>query len=214
MNRMNVPGPMQKDEDKLQLLVGQLEDVFDVECRKLKSSLRAGKSTSVHTTQQLAGKESLFKRQNDGELVLLESDKNGIIVAVSKDLFIKKIKPHIKDDDIVDRKEVKEKENLMNATALQFARVLNMGVGLNQKDRVKEAVISSNAKIPVLKQLIKVHKPEVEAGEGGPTRPVGEATEAPNCTLTEVGSDFLKPFNDELEFLGRKPEALKRFKVK
>ena len=74
------------------------------------------------------------------------------------------MEPHIKDDEIVDRKEV------MNATALQFARVFKMGVGQNQEDRVKEAVTSSNAKIPVLKQLIKVHKPEVEAGEGGPTR--------------------------------------------
>ena len=47
--------------------------------------------------------------------------------------------------------------------------------------------------------MIKVHKSEVAAGEVGPTRPVGAATEAPNGTLTEIASDFLKPFNDELD---------------
>ena len=64
----------------------------------------------------------------------------------------------------------------MNATAFQYSRVLNMGVGLDQQDRVKEAVTSTNAKITILKQIIKVHKPEVEAGDSGPTRQVGEAT--------------------------------------
>ena len=87
----------------------------------------------------------------------------------------------------------------MNATALQFSRVLKMGVWLDQEDRVKEAVTSLNAKIPVVKQMIKTHKSKVAAGEGGPTRPVGAATEAPNGTLTEKASDFLKPFTDELD---------------
>ena len=47
--------------------------------------------------------------------------------------------------------------------------------------------------------MIKTHKSKVAAGEGGPTRPVGAATEAPNGTLTEKASDFLKPFTDELD---------------
>ena len=197
--RVYVPGPMNKHENKLQLLVGQLENAVDLECERMNSFPRDGESKSVYSVQQQAGRKSLLGRQNEGELVLLESDKSGNVVAVSTELFMKKMEPHIKDDEVVEMKEVREKESLMNATALQFSRVLNMGVGLDQEDRVKEAVTSANAKIPVLKQMIKVHKSEVAPGEGGPTRPVGAATEAPNGTLTEIGSDFLKPFNDELD---------------
>ena len=179
--------------------MGQLENAVDVECEKVELFPRAGESRSVYSAQQQAGRQSLLSRQNEGELVLLESDKSGNVVAVSTELFMKKMDPHIKDDEIVEMKEVREKESLMNAAALQFSRVLKMGVGLDQEDRVKEAVTSSNAKIPVLKQMIKVHKSDVAPGEGGPTRPVGAATEAPNGTLTEIASDFLKHFNDKLD---------------
>ena len=143
--RVYVPGPMNNHEDKLQVFVEQLENAVDVEWEKLKFSPREGELKSVYNLQQQAGRKSLINRQNDGELVLLESDKSLNVVAVSKDLFMNKMEPHIKDGVIVDEKEVREKEGLMNVTTLQFSRVLKTGVGLDQEDRVKEAVTSSNA---------------------------------------------------------------------
>ena len=93
---------MDKHEDKLQLLVGQLENAVDVECSKIKTFPRSGWSRSVYEENQQAGRKSLLKPQNEGELVLLESDKNGNVVAVSSELFIKKMEPPIKGDKIVE----------------------------------------------------------------------------------------------------------------
>ena len=162
--RVYVPGPCEK-ESKLQCLINSLEDIVEKAAKeeKLKhqSCPPTGVSRNVLNEKQMRGKEKILKREKAGECVLCRTDKSGKLCLVSKDLYIKKMLPHIKDDEIVDRARVLEGEKKLNAASTQMSKVLRIGEDHQHQDRVKAAVNVSHSKIPTLGQLLKDHKPEV-----------------------------------------------------
>ena len=117
--RVFVPGPCKK-ETKLQALISSLEDIVEktaADDRKMKDGMkrsgfpRDGYSSSVLTQSQTKGKDKLLTRQAAGECVLCRTDKSGKMCVLSKDLYIKKMLPHIENDMVVEREEVKVSEN-------------------------------------------------------------------------------------------------------
>ena len=80
-------------EAKLQVLVNNLEDVTVKAERK-------GKSLS---DQQKYGKESLLKKEDDGELILVASEKSGKLNPMSPDLYRQAMQPHIQNDTVHSR---------------------------------------------------------------------------------------------------------------
>ena len=200
--RVHVPGPC-KMEAKLQTLINQLEDVVekaeaDEKRRKVHSYPGSGCSSLVLTERQMKGKAKLLRRQSDGECVLCRTDKSGKLCVLSKELFIKKMLPHIENDHVVDREVVIASEKILNASCAQLARVMRTGRDYQHEDRVKSAITVSNSKIPALGQLLKDHKPEVIPGEGPVSRPVGYASEAPNGPLSDLTGKVLGPFIKEM----------------
>ena len=141
--RVFVPGPCKK-EAKLQTLINRLEDIVEktaADEKRLKNGAnrsmfpKDGCSTPVLTESQIKGKMKLLKRQAAGECILCRTDKSGKISVLSKELYIKKMFPHIEQDVIVDREEVKTSEKVLNATCAQFARVLMAGSDNHHEDR-------------------------------------------------------------------------------
>ena len=103
------------------------------------------KMIPVLTESQLKGKSKLLKRQTSGELVLCRTDKSGKLCVLSKDLFIRKIMPHIGDDVVVSWEDVKNSEKVLNASCAQVTRVLRMGCDNQHEDRIKAAVTVTNS---------------------------------------------------------------------
>ena len=64
----------------------------------------------------MKGKAKLLKRQLAGECVICRTDKSGKLCVLSKDLYIKKMAPHIENDVIVDREEINTSERFLNAS--------------------------------------------------------------------------------------------------
>ena len=118
---------------------------------------------------------------------------------LSKELYVKKMWPHIQNDVLVSREEVITSEKLLNATCSQLAKVMRVGNNYNHEDRVKSAVTVFNSKIPAMGQLLKDHKPEVVTGEKPATRPVAYASEAPNGPLSDMIEKVMAPFIEELD---------------
>ena len=147
----------------------------------------------------MKGKVKLLKRQLAGECVLCRTDKSGKLCVLSKDLYIKKMTPHIVNDVVVDREEINTSERFLNASFAQLAKVFKIGSDIQHEDRVKSALTVSYSKIPALGQLLKNHKPEVAHGEGSATTPVGYASEAPNGPLSDLVGKVLGSFISEMD---------------
>ena len=156
--RVHVQGPCKK-EAKLQTLINSLEDILEKaeedEKRsraysKSSSFPRAGCSSLVLTESQMRGRKKLLERQAAGECVLCRTDKSGKLCVLSKDLYVKKMLPHIQNDKVVSREEVVTSEKFLNATFSQLAKVMRVGNDYNHEDRVKSAITVSNSKIPAL----------------------------------------------------------------
>ena len=64
---------------------------------------------------------------------------------LSKDLFIRKMMPHIGEDVVVSWENVKNSEKVLNASCAQVVRVFRMGCDSQHEDRIKAAVTVTNS---------------------------------------------------------------------
>ena len=64
---------------------------------------------------------------------------------------IKKMDKHIKDDRVLNVKEVRKLENKLNRHMEYWSRILNPGQKQNQSRRVKSNFVTKGIQIPILR---------------------------------------------------------------
>ena len=193
--RITVPGPVDENkEGKILSLVNILENIVDKEAGKRKeTSLRAGRPTVVSSTlslQQKEGRKSLMAREKSGELVIVGSDKSGKRAAMSRQIYIDLMEPHIRGDQSYTREEVNTQEKQFNGAATHLLRCFNYGQNWGHEDRFRSAFKANYNQVPSLNQLVKDHKATLK------TRPVAraQAAQAPNGPLGDLVGEILTPF--------------------
>ena len=154
------------------------------------------------TETEARGLRSIRQKVNDQEWVVMETDKSGRLTANTKENFLLRMEPHKRQDEVVDLQERSSMERVMNATTLQWGRILNLGERWNvngrHRDRVQSALRTRSCMVPPLYGLPKDHK-QTPAGEeelGPPLRPVVGATESVNGALSELMSELLTTVAD------------------
>jgi hypothetical protein len=181
-----------RTEAKIDTLVGSLEEAVKRQQKREKKS----KPSSVYTEEELRGRDSLKKKEKEGLGVIASSDKSGKKIWVETESYESKIGDHTRGDKIIEMKKVDKIEIRMSAMSSSWARVLKIGQSWNQEERVQAASKARYTKIPTLDALIKDHK-DVPIKDL-PIRPVCRAAQSPNGILSEIISDLLKVFADEI----------------
>ena len=183
-------------ESELQVLIDNLEDVLMKAGKEEASCLKAGGVVkSTMTEQQGRGRESLLKREKNGELVLVGSDKSGKLIPMSPGLYRECMEPHVQGDSVHTREEVLEAEKQFNGATRQILRAFKVGEGWGHEARFQMAGRAENNEVPHLNQLVKDHKPTLV------TRPVcrAQVQQARNGPLAEVVCEILNPFVEEAD---------------
>ena len=108
--------------------------------------------------EECRGTKKLKERERDGELVLVESDKSGKVLAVDRKMYEEKMIECVEEDEEVEIERVEERKKEMSAMAIQMARMMRMGEELGQERRLESAQRSEASKIPVMDIMIKDHK--------------------------------------------------------
>ena len=193
--RIKVPDAAEvKKEATLQVLVNNLEDVAVKAERKGKSCLKDVVSTL--SDQQKLGKERLLKREDDGEIILVASDKSGKLIPMSPTLYSRQaMQPHIHNDTVHSREDVNKAEKLFNGASRHILRAFQFGEGWGHGDGFQQAGKSENNEVPDLNQLVKDHKSTLK------TRPFcrAQVNQAPNGPLAEILCEILNPFVEEAD---------------
>ena len=151
------------------------------------------------TKSQLKGIKNLKFRMKDENLDCGETDKTGRLTLDTLENMSKKMENHIKDDKLLNEKEVKKVENNLNRHMEFWAKILKPGEKVNKVRRVKSNYITKDYQIPVLRGCSKDHKDAVDAKVGHDFRPIMGATVGPNMGLSEVGSLIVRKIADNAD---------------
>ena len=157
------------------------------------------------TLEEARGLKSIQGKVQEQEWVVMGSDKSGRLTANSRPNYLERMEPHVAGDTIATLEEQHSMERLLNATTLQWGRLLLLGDKWNTSGRhwarIKNALRTKNCPAPPLYGLPKDHK-QVPAGEehlGPPLRPVVGATESPNGALSELLTEILTTVGDRAD---------------
>ena len=123
------------------------------------------------TRGEMQGRTKLIKRIKEEDLVVFPTDKSGKVALMKRASYIKMASKHIANDKDVTWEEVESIEDDANRHTMAFMRIVGLGKGLGQEDRMSEALRSMKNAPPPTYFLIKDHKKRDEDGLY-PTRPV------------------------------------------
>ena len=143
---------------------------------------------------QRKGLASLKKRIKEEELVVLQTDKTGKLVACSRDIYLKMGQEHTAKDREISWGEAEEVLKELKGHTSMWIKITGMGKTWNQVDRVRKSLITHAPQVPPLYLLVKDHK-QVEPGAIPPTRPVVSGSRGMNLHLNDVLSEVLEPLS-------------------
>ena len=132
----------------------------------------------------------------------MPSDKSGRLTANTRENFLQRMTPHMEKDNIVSVEDRHKIERELNATTLQWGRLLRVGERWNGSGRhwprIKNALRTKDCLAPPLYGLPKDHKavPPGEEHLGPALRPVVGATESPNGALSDILTEVLTHMAD------------------
>ena len=196
--RITLPYPVDtRTEEKIQDLVNDLDEAILRAGREDESGrLRAGKQnpSSLNNDQQ-RGRESILKREREGELIVVLTDMSGKRAVMTPEIYHQLMEPHITGDTIHTRDEVDQAEKQFNGAAAQILKVFKVGEDWRHEDRHKSAYSVRHNMVPRLSQQVIDHKETLK------TRPVcrARADQAPDGPLAALVGDILDPFIREAD---------------
>ena len=137
---------------------------------------------------QLKNMKNLKTRIKQEDLVCSQTDKTGKLTLDTFKNVTEKMEKHIKDDKVINEKQVRTIENKLNNHMQYWVRILQPGKNNNQTKRVKSNLVTKDNQVPILRGTSKDHKEAEDETVGPDLRPIMGACVGPNIGLSDLGS--------------------------
>ena len=143
------------------------------------------------------GLKSLKKRVEEGDLVILPTDKSGRFACMRRSVYEAAGMKHCRKDEEVTQERIKVTQHELNGHSSMLTKIFKLGQTWDQVDRVRETVINRSMAICPMFLLYKDHK-GWKWGDGGspPTRPIVSGNKGMNMHLSEMISEVVEPVAD------------------
>ena len=134
------------------------------EYRKEKCT-KNGEQTQNLTESQKTGMQSLKKRMQAGEIVILKTDKSGKLCVATMEEYIRMGQEHAGKDEIIGRKQIEEMEKEINghSTACEDAYNCRQQWSESQRDRVIDSKNTKSKNLSTVYLVVKDHKKKKES---------------------------------------------------
>ena len=119
------------------------------------------------TEEQQAGLKSLKKRIQEGEIVVIKTDKSGKLCVSTRDEYVKMGMMHAGKDKKITRKEIHEMEKQTNGHSIAWAKMQNTGENHGHRGRVMDSKVGKSKNLSTMYVAYKDHKKEP-----GKSRPI------------------------------------------
>ena len=199
--RIQLPDPEEEDiEVEIRSMTQRMKGVVAEYKREYCDDKGRVKSNNL-TEQQKMGLIECKEKVKNNEQVFMMTDKSMKMTVDTPANYRRAMETHVRQDQEINQAEADKIEKTLNGHSVMWARILKIGKGWKQEQRVKSAVMSKNGTIPELYGLRKDHKPVVNGQEaiGPPTRPVCGASRSINGPLSNILSEVLDRISDRID---------------
>ena len=145
-----------------------------------------GEQESNLSEQEKRGLRSLRKRIQSGELLVIKTDKSGKFAIIDKAHYLEIGKMHTKNDKEIGRKEIVEREKVINGHARMWCMMTQAGEHFDHEERIMTSKTTKSNNLSSLYFLLKDHKLTLAA------RPVVTDCNGNSLGLSNSVSDFLE----------------------
>ena len=151
-----------------------------------KNCTEKGEQESNLTSAELKGLRKLKKRIRNREIVILKTDKSGKLAPMSREKYEKMGKEKVKNDEKIDRTEVRRIERRMNEQVVMWSKILNSGENHEHLDRIISSKQSNSENLAPMYFMFKDHKKE------GGYRPVVGGCNSDSLGLSNTLSELVE----------------------
>ena len=181
--RVFLPKPCDNfTESSIELLKNRIMKTF--KSYKEQKCNEKGEQASNLTRQELRGLRKLKKRVKEKEILILKTDKSGKLMPINREFYEKMGREKCKEDQKLERDDVKRIERRLNDEARFWTKMLNSGVNHNQMERILESKSCSSENVAPKYFMFKDNK--VEGGYRPVVSGCNSDTLALSNTLSEV----------------------------
>ena len=193
-NRVTLPKPLRVQREAEIEIRRELHNKIYQQYRREHCKENGDQENNL-TAEEKRGLDSLRKRIDKGELVIIKTDKSGKLSATTREKYLEMGEVHIGEDKIVQRQTLRTIDKLMNEHAVAWCGIWNTGESHDHTDRIVSSKQSKSENTAKLYLVHKDHKKEQEK-----TRPIGTANTSNTRAFANSVSDLLESIaNSEKE---------------
>ena len=148
---------------------------------------RAGRQERNITQEELRGLKKLEKRKNDGEIVIITTDKSSKMCVMRREDYLLLGEEHVSKDRVIDRQEALKREKLLNQHALAWCRMWRTGENHSHEDRIRQSKVTNSENKAELYLTYKDHK-----HVPGKTRPIATGCTSNTLALSSSVSTLVE----------------------
>ena len=183
-NRITLPKPMKEiDEALIEIRRDVMGKIFgehrDANCTK---DLQKNNLSQA----EAEGLESLQKKIQKKEVIIVKTDKSGKFCAVSQEEYRKMGAVHTEKDKLISMKDVIEIEKQLNGHCTFWCKMYGSGDAHGHRDRIIDSKKCRSCKVASMYIMVKDHKKD------GSTRPVVTGCSSNTVGMSNAVSDFLE----------------------
>ena len=168
--------------------MGVIRSFMETTCGK------GGKQKSNLTAAEARGLKSLMTRVEDGEIVVLPTDKTGKFAVMKREEYEKAGLVHSEGDREVNWEEIKNSQREINGHVAMLIKIFNIGKNWDHVERVRETMMGETMGVCPIQLLFKDHKNwKPDQGTAPPTRQVAGGHVGLGLHLSEIISDVVEP---------------------
>ena len=183
--RVILPKPLPPSEEaSIEMRRENYRKIFREVKRKITNEKGEQKPNLTETA--IKGLKSIKKRIKDEEIIVLKTDKSGKFAITDRENYIEMGKVHTGKDRIVTRKEIREKERVLNGHTSMWLKMTGLGEAHNHEGRARESKIVKSQNLASMYLLLKDHKQKLS------TRPVVSGCDSNTLGLSNMVAELLE----------------------
>ena len=146
-----------------------------------------GRQKKILTTEEIRGLKKLEKRKQEGEIVVIMTDKSSKLCAMKRTDYLKLGEEHVGKDIEIGREELLRREKTLNQHALSWIKMWRTGAEHNHEDRIRQSKTTNSENRAELYLSYKDHKKIA-----GKTRPIATGCTSNTLALSNSVSGLVE----------------------
>ena len=146
-----------------------------------------GRQENNLTKEETRGLKKLEKRKQEGEIVVIMTDKSSKLCVMKRSDYLLLGEVHVGKDSVIGREELIKRERILNNHSLSWCKMWNTGENHQHEDRVRQSKVCNSENRAELYLSYKDHKKEP-----GKTRPIATGCTSNTLALSTSVSTLIE----------------------